>query len=127
MSMSEEFNMKNHGFAHIELPAKDLKKTKEFYESVFEWEVVIQTGFEDYAFFKESEDGIGGAFQKSDKIINGEITLYINTDNIDLSLEKIKDANGEVVQKKTQISEEHGFFALFKDTSGNLIGLWSRN
>jgi hypothetical protein len=125
--MSEEYNMKKHGFAHMELPAKDLEKTKEFYETVFEWEVVIQTGFEDYAFFKESEDGIGGAFQKSDKIINGEITLYINTDNIDLSLEKIKDANGEVVQKKTQISEEYGYFALFKDVSGNLMGLWSRN
>lgn len=119
--------MKNHGFVHIELPSKDLEKTKEFYESVFEWEVAIQTGFEDYAFFKESEDSIGGAFQKSDKIINGEVTLYINTDNIELSLEKIKNAKGEVVQKKTPISEEHGFFALFKDISGNLMGLWSKN
>jgi predicted enzyme related to lactoylglutathione lyase len=89
--------------------------------------VSIQTGFDDYAFFKESEDSIGSAFQKSDKIVNGEITLYINTDNIDLSLEKIKKAMGEVVQKKTQISEEHGFFALFKDISGNLMGLWSKN
>ncbi|MHA1345179.1 MAG: VOC family protein [Candidatus Heimdallarchaeaceae archaeon] len=119
--------MKDHGFAHIELPTKDLEKAKEFYESVFEWEVVILTGFDDYAFFKESEDGIGGAFQKSDKIINGEVTIYINTDNIDLSLEKIKDADGEVVKKKTQISDEHGFYALFKDNSGNLMGLWSRN
>ena len=70
---------------------------------------------------------MGGAFQKSDKIINGEVTLYISTDDIDLSLEKIKDAKGDVVQKKTQISEEHGFYALFKDISGNLMGLWSRN
>lgn len=119
--------MKEHGFAHIELPAENLEKTKEFYESVFEWEVVIQTGFDDYAFFKETEDSIGGAFQKSDKVINGEVTLYINTSDIDLSLEKIRDAKGEVVQKKTQISEEHGFYALFKDISGNLMGLWSRN
>ncbi len=125
--MLEEFNMKNHCFVHIEIPAKDLKKTKEFYESIFKWEVVIQTGFDDYAFFKETKDSIGGAFQKSDKIINGEVTLYINTDNIELSLEKIKEAKGEVVQKKTQISENHGFYALFKDISGNLMGLWSRN
>lgn len=125
--MSEEYIMKNHDFVHIEIPAKDLEKTKEFYESVFGWEVTIQTGYENYAFFKESEDSIGGAFQKSDKIINGGIILYINTDEIDLSLEKIKKANGEVVQRKTQISEEHGFFALFKDISGNLMGLWSRN
>ncbi len=119
--------MKNHGIAHVELPSKDLEKTKEFYESVFEWEVVVQTGFDDYAFFKETENGIGGAFQKSEKIINGEVTLYISTDDIGLSLEKIKDANGEVVQKKTKISDEHGFYALFKDISGNLMGLWSRN
>ena len=119
--------MNNRGFAHIKLPAKDLEKTKEFYESVFEWEVVIQTGFDNYAFFKETEDSIGGAFQKSDKIINGEVTLYISTDDIELSLEKIKNAKGEIIQKKTQIPEEHGFYALFKDISGNLIGLWSRN
>jgi len=53
--------------------------------------------------------------------------LYINTDDIDLSLEKIKDVKGEVVQKKNLISEEHGFYALFKDISGNLMGLWSIN
>lgn len=115
--------MNNHGFAHIELPAKDLEKTKEFYESVFEWGEVIQTGFDDYTFFKETEDSIGGAFQKSDKIINGEVTLYISTDDIDLSLEKIKDAKGEIVQKKTQVSEEHGFYALFKNLSGNVMSL----
>ncbi|MBY8999698.1 MAG: VOC family protein [Candidatus Heimdallarchaeota archaeon] len=119
--------MKNHGFVHIELPTKDLDKAKYFYETVFEWEVIIQTGFDDYAFFKETEDGSGGAFLKSDKVLNGETTLYINTDNIDLTLEKIKEAKGEIVQKKTQISEEHGFYALFKDISGNLMGLWSKN
>ena len=118
--------MKNHSFVHIELPAKDLEKAKEFYESVFEWEVVIQTGFDGYAFFKESEDGIGGAFQKSDKIINGEVTLYISTDDIDLSLEKIEGNDGEIVKKKTQISDELGFYALFKDNTGNLMGLWSK-
>ena len=118
--------MKNHGFAHIESPTNDLDETKKFYETVFEWEVVIQTGFDDYAFFKETEDGIGGAFQKSDKVLNGEAILYINTDNIESTFEKIKQAKGKVVQDKTQISEEYGYYALFKNTSNNLMGLWSR-
>ena len=108
----------------MEIPVKDLNIAKEFYEEVFGWEVGI-TG-EDYAFFKDTEEGIGGAFEISDKVMKEEFMLYISTENISNSLELIEKKGGKIIQIKTKISDEHGFFAKFEDIFGNVLGLWSR-
>ena len=108
----------------MEIPVKDLNSAKKFYEKVFGWEVGI-TG-EDYAFFRDTEDGIGGAFEISEKGMKGEFMLYISTENINNSLELIEKHGGKTLQAKTKISEEHGFFAKFEDIFGNVLGLWSR-
>jgi len=119
--------MKNHKIVHMEIPFTDLNQAKEFYERVFDWEITLTTGYEDYAFFKDAEDGIGGAFQKSDKPIEDGIMLYINVDDIPKLLDEVEKAGGKKIQDKTKISDEHGFYAVFKDSCGNLMGLWSRS
>ncbi len=119
--------MKNHKIVHIEIPFTDLNQAKEFYENVFDWEVTITTGYDDYAFFKDAEDGIGGAFQKSDKPIEEGTILYISVDDIPKILTDIDAAGGKKIKDKTKISDEHGYYGMFKDSCGNLMGLWSRN
>ena len=42
-------------------------------------------------------------------------------------LAKIEDKGGQIINNKTKISDEHGYYALFKDTCGNYMGLWSKN
>ena len=42
-------------------------------------------------------------------------------------LDEIEEAGGKKVQDKTKISDEHGFYSVFKDSCDNLMGLWSRN
>ena len=118
--------MKDHKIVHMEIPMTDLNKAKDFYEKIFDWEIALQTGYEDYAFFKDAEDGIGGAFQKSDKPLE-EAMLYINVSDITQILAEIEDAGGKKIQEKTKISDEHGYYAIFEDTCGNQMGLWSRN
>jgi len=112
--------------AHIEIPCKDVKMAKEFFESVFKWEIQFDTDFPDFAFFKSGEEGVGGAFQKSDKIAKGEIKLYLLVEDIPKVLEKITKNGGKVIQEKTEIGNDFGFFALFEDNSGNILGLWSQ-
>lgn len=119
--------MKNHKIVHMEIPADDIIKAKEFYEKVFDWKVNVETGYDEYAFFKDADDGIGGAFQKSDKILSGEMMLYIEVDDIPAALDEIEKAGGKKVQEKTKISDEHGHYAVFNDTCNNLMGLWSKN
>ena len=112
-------------FAHIEIPVKDIKKAKKFYEAIFNWEVQIDTGFPGYAFFKTSETGVGGAFDESDKTAAGEIMLYIEVEDIPQTAKKIKAAGGKIIQDKTAIGGEMGFYASFEDVFGNILGLWS--
>jgi len=49
--------------------------------------------------------------------------LYISTDNIEASLAKIEQAGGVAVAPRTAIPNM-GWFALFKDPTGNMIGLF---
>jgi predicted enzyme related to lactoylglutathione lyase len=115
---------KNHKIVHMEIPVNDLNNAKEFYEKVFGWEVGI-TG-EDYAFFKDTEDGIGGAFEISKKIMKGEFMIYISTESIEETLILIEKFGGKTILERTKISDEHGFYAKFEDSFGNILGLWSR-
>jgi len=111
---------------HIEIPCKDVKKAKKFYESVFKWEIKIETGFPGYAFFKSGEEGVGGALQESEKIAKGEINLNIQVEDIPKALEIISKNGGKTIQEKTEIGNDYGFYAVFEDNSGNILGLWSQ-
>jgi len=111
---------------HIELPALDFEKAKKFYETVFGWEVIILTGFTDYAFFKTGETGIGGAFTKAKRPASGEIMLYIQVEDIPTALRQITKNHGSVLQEKTAIGQDMGYYAIFKDINGNKMGLWSQ-
>ncbi len=115
-----------HKFCHIEIPCKELKMAKEFYESVFKWNIVLDTGIADYAFFDVGDESVGGAFYKTDKISKGEINLNIQVEDIPKMLDKITKTGGKVIQEKTDIGNDYGFYAVFEDNSGNTMGVWSQ-
>lgn len=112
---------------HVEIPSTDLKKSKLFYESVFGWEVSLESGMEGYALFRAG-DGPGGGFDATGKKkADGEIVLYIQVEDINATLEKIKKGEGKVAAEKRDIGGGNGWFALFRDPCDNLLGLWSQN
>jgi len=115
-----------HKFCHIEIPVKDIDKAKEFYESVFNWEIQTETGYPSYAFFKTGEEGVSGAFDKKEAAVKDGIILHIETDDILKTLEKITKAGGKTIKEKTEIGNNYGFYALFEDNSGNVLGIWSQ-
>ncbi len=47
------------------------------------------------------------------------------TGDINDELSRVESAGGEILRAKTQISEDHGYMALFKDTEGNRVALHS--
>lgn len=53
--------------------------------------------------------------------------VYFTAHSGDLTneLSRIEEAGGKVLQDKTQISEDHGFMALFVDSEGNRVALHS--
>jgi len=110
---------------HIEIPIKKLERAKKFYESVFDWKVELETGMPGYAFFKSGETGVEGGFEVREKVAKGEIMLHIQTDDIHKTLKNIAKFGGKTIKEKTDIGNDFGFYAIFEDSEGNHMGIWS--
>jgi len=113
-----------NGICHFEIPAHDLNRVSKFYADVFGWNSFPMD--DNYAFFK-TPDGPGGGFSTCQKPVEDPgYNFYIEVEDIPGAFEKIKNSGGEQVKEKTEISPDHGFFGVFKDSEGNIIGLWSK-
>jgi len=107
---------------HMEIPVTDLKKAKEFYSKLFGWKVDLIPEM-DYALF-ETGTPPGGGFTKVDKVKEGGCLFYISVDDIEKKLKEIEKAGGKTVRRKTEIPQ-FGWDATFKDTFGNVLGLFT--
>lgn len=118
---------------HFEIPADDLARAKEFYGSIFEWDIqdVPEMQYTIAMTVPVNEQQLptepgainGGMYQRSPQ--NPETpVITIGVHSIDESLKKIEAAGGETLTPRTPIPGAGGAFAYFKDTEGNKLGLW---
>ena len=117
--------MSNHPIVHIEIPAQDPSTTSKFYADAFGWTIQVDPSF-DYHMF-QPDPGPGGGFVKIDEKTGykqGEVLIYISTDDIDATLAKIESLGGKTLQPKTEIPQT-GWFAYFADPAGNRIALYT--
>ncbi len=107
---------------YIELPAKDLNATKEFFTKVFGWS--FQDFGPEYTAF--TDQGIDGGFYRSDlssTTDNGAALIVFYSEDLEATLAKIKNANGMIV--KPIFSFPGGRRFHFTDPSGNEFAVWS--
>ena len=112
-----------HGFCHIEIPTTDPQKSKDFYEKIFDWKMNISNP--KYIQFS-TPDNEGGGFTPTSKPTQDGVLLYIEVEDIEKKLKEIEQAGGKVIKDKTGISPEYGFYALFNDPCGSLLGIWCK-
>ena len=116
---------------HFEIPADDIARAKEFYGSIFEWELEDMQGM-DYTIVRTvpvdeqqmpTERGAinGGMMKRSSDTPSPVIT--INVDSVDDALKRVEAGGGSIVSPKQEIPGM-GAFAYFQDTEGNTLGLW---
>ena len=119
---------------HFEIPADDAARAKEFYGSIFEWEMndadmgggVVYTTAQTVAVdekMQPKEPGAinGGIMKRTSDTPTPVITIQV--DSIDEALKKIEAGGGSTVQPRTEIPNM-GAFGYFKDSEGNTMGLW---
>ncbi|HJY43892.1 MAG TPA: VOC family protein [Propionibacteriaceae bacterium] len=119
---------------HFEIPAEDLDRAKNFYGSVFGWELQtmpmeggeytsVKTTDVDEQTQLPTEPGAinGGMFVRDERLTSPVIT--IDVDGIDDALKQIEAEGGTTVTPRTAIPGM-GAFAYFKDPEGNVLGLW---
>jgi predicted enzyme related to lactoylglutathione lyase len=114
--------MSDHPIVHVEISAKDRKASAKFYEDVFGWKMTDIPEM-NYTTF-EYEDGRGGGLNPvTDDYPAGTVMVYIQTDDIEKSLEKITLHGGKLLLQKKEIPSM-GWYAFFEDPGGNQLALY---
>lgn len=117
---------------HFEIPADNVERAQKFYSKVFGWKInpmpemdytILQTVDLDQKTMMPKEVGAinGGMFKRKES--DDSVMVTIGVDDIDQALKGIEKAGGKTVTKKTSVGDM-GFTAYFKDTEGNIVGLW---
>jgi len=116
---------------HFEIPADNLARAKRFYNTVFGWRmneipemeyVIVGTVESDENGMPKETGAInGGMLERQDPVKSPVIT--INVKSIDQAAATIEKNGGKIVRPKMPVGDM-GFAAYFKDTEGNVIGLW---
>lgn len=115
--------MSKRNVVHIEIPATNVPSAAKFYETLFGWKMEHAAEF-DYTMWADGS-GYGGGFNKvDDDNPIGQVLVYIDSDDIDADLQHVVKLGGLVVREKTEIPGT-GWFALFKDPTGNTLALYT--
>ena len=115
--------MSKHPIVHVEFSTHDRETTGKFYADLFGWKIE-QMPEMSYATF-EAEGGPGGGFNPvTEENPAGTVVVYVGTDDIDASLAKAESLGGKTLVPKSEIPN-YGWFALFQDPTGNLVGLYT--
>jgi predicted enzyme related to lactoylglutathione lyase len=119
---------------HFEIPADDIDRAKNFYGSIFGWDLqTVQMGGGEYTSVTTTpvdeqtrmptEPGaINGGLMQRDESTPAPI-ITIDVEAIDQALTQIVESGGTTVTPRTPIPGM-GAFAYFKDSEGNVVGLW---
>ncbi|MCH7674250.1 VOC family protein [candidate division KSB1 bacterium] len=111
----------------FEIPVTDFDRAKKFYETIFLTELFVNDfGSFKMGIFPHKDVGCAIFFGEWYKPSSDGSLVYLDA-NPDLqeTLNRIESAGGKIIQEKKQISEEHGFMALFIDSEGNRMALHS--
>jgi predicted enzyme related to lactoylglutathione lyase len=120
---------------HFEIPVDDAARAKEFYRAAFGWQLedadmgggniyttVTTTPIDEQSRLPTDPGAInGGLMQRTQETPVPVITIGV--DAIDDAMKKVEAGGGSVVQPRTEIPNM-GAFAYFKDSEGNVLGLW---
>lgn len=122
---------KSNAISWFEIPTIDIQRATKFYETIFDIKFKTWENNESLmAVFPSGEGMIGGALvqEKVMKTSKNGNMIYLNADpDLQIVVDKLERAGGELLTPKMQISADNGFMAYFRDTEGNTIGLHSNN
>jgi len=124
-----------HGeVVHFEVPAKDVKRAKAFYSQVFGWKTndsmmpsgdtytSLVTTEMDERMRPKSPGAINGGMMQHREPYTGPV-VTIQVDDITSALRSVNANGGKTVVDRTEMGQ-YGAFGYFKDTEGNLMGLF---
>ncbi|SEE63809.1 VOC family protein [Jiangella alba] len=116
---------------HFEIPADDVERARGFYRDAFGWDVtpmpdvdytMVSTTPVDEAGRPKEAGAINGGMFTRDADRPGPI-VTIGVDDVDAALAAVQRLGGAVVLPKAEVMGM-GYAAYFRDSEGNVLGLW---
>ena len=105
---------------HVEFPAGDTGKARDFWSSLFGWQFESYPGPNEYLMTRFSET-TGGAIYGADDGKRGA-RVYFDVDDINAGIARVNELGGEAGEAMAVPSM--GWFATCTDIEGNDFGLW---
>ncbi len=117
--------------AFFEIPAADFGRAVKFYEIVLNCKLSVkESQTEKMAFFTEESGKCPGAisFATGFKPSKDGVLISLLVVNIEEIISRIEENGGNITTPKTKVEAEGtGYFAVFIDSEGNKLGLYSDN
>jgi predicted enzyme related to lactoylglutathione lyase len=119
----------------FEIPVDNPARAREFYSSVFGWKMkeipemhytqvgTVEADREGVRGIPKEPGAINGGIVERGRELTGTPVIYVSVENIDQAVATIEEKGGKVMKPKTPVGD-FGFAAYFKDTEGNVVGLW---
>jgi len=116
---------------HFEIPVDDEDRARSFYASAFGWTMmpmpemgytIVQTGPSDPQTGPTEPGFINGGMMRRDSDFTGP-NIVVDVEDIESALRDVVAAGGSTVEERKPVGEM-GFAAYFRDSEGNLVGLW---
>ena len=112
---------------YFDLPADNVERARKFYSNVFGWsfeEWPQSTPGNPYLNITTGDGGIPGGLYKRNCPEEG-ITVHFLVESVNKISEKIEESGGKVLIPRMAI-ESVGYYALCRDSEGNIFGIWER-
>ena len=116
---------------HFEIPADNVERATRFYKTVFRWELnpvpgvnytrLLTIRVDDKVVLQRPFEVNGAIIKRGTEVKTPVVTISVT--DMDDTLKKIEKEGGKVITGKTEFGDI-GFTAYFKDTEGNVMGLW---
>jgi len=115
---------------HFEIPYDDGDRARAFYEKALGWQLVSlpEMGYTLVTSGPSGDQGptepgfINGGMMARQEPFTGP-NIVVDVDNLEDALRAVDEAGGTTVAERQAVGDM-GFAAYFRDTEGNLVGLW---
>ncbi|EMC7915543.1 VOC family protein [Enterobacter kobei] len=110
----------------FEIPVVDMDRAIKFYEPAMQVQLRREKmDMAELAVFPHDDPATGGALAKFEGVSPSQqgAIIYLHTDNLTATLDRIASAGGECVFGPLELPDGIGTIALFIDSEGNRVGL----
>ncbi|HKN07016.1 MAG TPA: VOC family protein [Thermoplasmata archaeon] len=117
---------------HFEIPADNTERARKFYSATFGWKMtrmpdmdytMVATGATDDKGMPKEAGYIGGGIgQRGGPLEHPVVTIIV--DDIGAAVKKIEKNGGKIIRERQSVGGNMGFTAYFKDSEGNVVGLY---